>query len=74
MEFVAFDGQGRHLGVADSDSGGIDGVVEFGMDFQAGPGGRGSDEINDDLVPGQESAAPVHRDVAEESVFDLTRK
>ena len=68
MKFVAFDGQGRHLGVADSDAGGIDGVVEFGMYFQSGARGDGSYEVDDDLMAGQWSATPVHGYVAEESV------
>ena len=58
VEFVARDGQGRHLGVTDLDPGEINGVVEFGVDFQTGWGRRGSDGIDDDLVAVQGSAAP----------------
>jgi hypothetical protein len=57
------------LGVADGDSGGVVPGVEFGMDGQSGPcGGRG-DGVDDDFVVGQ-TAAPVHRDVAEQPVLD----
>jgi hypothetical protein len=38
---------------------------------QAGAGGGRGDEFNDGLVAFQWPAAPVHRDVAQESVFDL---
>jgi len=68
---VAFDREGGHFGVADSDPGRIGAVVEFGVDFQPGPGGGRADEVDDDLVAGQRSAGPVHRDMGEDPMFDL---
>ena len=46
---MAFDREGGHFDVADSDPGRVGAVVEFGVDFQTGPGG-GADEIDDDLM------------------------
>jgi len=44
--------------------------VEFGVDTQAGCGDDRSDEVDDHLMAGQRSAAPVHGDVGEQSVLD----
>jgi len=75
VEFVsaesAVGGEGVHFGVTDFNAGGIDAVVEFGVNFQPGAGGGRANEVDDDLVAGQGSAAPVHGDVVEQSVFDL---
>ena len=39
-----------HLGVGDLDSFGVEGVVEFGGDFQSGAGCGSRDEVDDDFV------------------------
>jgi hypothetical protein len=41
------------------------------MHAQAGAGGGRADQFDDDLVARQRSAAPVGRDVVEQSVLDL---
>jgi hypothetical protein len=71
VEFVAFDQGVDHFGVADSDPGRVGAVVEFGVDFYTGSGGGAADEIADDLMAGQRSTDPVHRDMGEEPVLDL---
>jgi hypothetical protein len=75
VEGVADEGavglEGFHLLVWDLDAGGVGGLVEFGVDAQAGAGGGGPDGLDDYLVAGQGSSAPVCRDVGEEPVFDL---
>ena len=75
VEFVSAENvvgcEGVHFGVADCDAGGVNAVVEFGVYFQPSLGGRGADEIDDDLVAGEGASTPVHGDVVEQSVFDL---
>ena len=71
VEVVAGDGQGGHVLVADLDAGRVGAGVEFGADGEPGAGGGAGDEVDDDFVAGQRSAAPVHRDLAEEPVLDL---
>ena len=44
--------------------------VELRVDGQAGAGGGRGDALHHDLVAGQRSAAPVHRDVAEQAMLD----
>jgi hypothetical protein len=60
-----------HLAVGDLDAFGVGGVVKFGGDGQAGAGGGARYQVDDDFVAGQRLAAPVHRDLAEQPVFDL---
>ena len=66
-------GEGRHRLVGDLGAGGVSAVVEFGVDGQPGSGGGGGDGLHDDLLAGQGPAAPVHRDVGEQSVLDLVK-
>ena len=68
---VAGEVDGAHLLVGDFDAFGVGGVVELGLDGEAGGGGCGADQVDDRLDRLEWSAAPVDRDVAEESVFDL---
>src|SRR5664280_960957 len=63
--------EGLDLLVGDFDAGGVAGGVELGVDVQAGAGSGGGDGVDDDFVAGQGPAAPVHRDVGEEPVFDF---
>ena len=48
-----------NLAVADLDSFGVFGVVEFGVDVQPGAGDGRGDQVDHDLVAGQGTAAPV---------------
>jgi hypothetical protein len=71
MEGVAFDVEGCHFGVADSDALFIGVGVEFAADRQARLG-RGRCDRFDDCRPARERpATPILRDVAEQAVFDL---
>ena len=60
---------GGHLGGADLDFAGVAVGVGFGMHGQSRPGGSGADEVDDDLMAGQGSSPPVHRDVGEQAVL-----
>jgi hypothetical protein len=53
-----------HLAVGDLDAFGVDGVVKFGVDGEAGAGGGAGDQVDDDFVASQRLAAPVHRGAA----------
>ncbi len=68
MEVDGFD-----LVVGDADLVGVAGVVEAGVDLQAGAGLGGSDQIDDRLQGVQRLAAPVDRDVAEQAVLDFVK-
>src|SRR3954469_6796301 len=48
MERVALDGELGHLGIRDLDALGIAAGVDLAADGQAGLGGRGADQLNDD--------------------------
>ena len=65
--------KGFDLLVGDLDALRVLGVVEFGADGESGPGGGRGDGLYDHLVAGQWPAAPVHRDVGEQPVFDLVK-
>lgn len=60
-----------HLSVWHFDSEQILARVELGFDGQTGGCPHTPDQLDDRLVIGQRTAAPILRDVAEESVFDL---
>src|SRR3954469_6627167 len=70
MERVALDGELGHLGIRDLDALGIAAGVDLAADGQAGLGGRGADQLNDNLMADQRLAAPGPGDVGEEPVFD----
>lgn len=53
VEVVKGQRQGAHLFVGDAHLGWVGAVVEFGVHAQAGAGGGGADEVDDDLVAGQ---------------------
>ena len=63
--------EGGHLLVGDLDAGRVVGVIELGTDRKPGAGGGGGDELHDGLMALQGSAAPVHRDMAEQPVLDF---
>lgn len=60
---------GGHFGVADFDPPGVAVGVGFGIHGQSRTGGGSDDEVHDDLMAGQWSSPPVHRDVGEQSTL-----
>ena len=60
-----------HLGVGDLDALLVVADVERALDLQSGFCGRRADQFDDGDAIGQRAAAPVLRDVAEHSMFDL---
>src|SRR5271154_5366863 len=71
MEGVAFDVEGRHFGVADSDALFIGIGVEFAADRQSRLGCGRRDQLDDRRPAGERPATPILRDVAEQAVVDL---
>ena len=71
VELVPFEADLREFLVLDLGSGGIGPVIEFGVHFQAFCGGRGGDEINNDLEADERLAAPVLANEAEQPMLDL---
>jgi hypothetical protein len=70
---VAGDRQGVYLLLRVFDAGGVGAGVEFGAHGEPGGRGGGADQVDDDLVAGQGSAAPVEGDLGEQPVFDLVK-
>src|SRR6266545_7108454 len=70
VEAVALDVDALHLRGGDLDAFLVGGLVELGIDLQAGVGARGGDQVDDRGVVGQRAAAPVDRDEAEQAVLD----
>ena len=68
---IAGDVEGFHLGLADPDALAVGARVERAIDFQAGLGGGGADQLDHGEASGERPAAPVLRDVAEQPVLDL---
>ena len=64
VEFVGLDlvRDSCHLSVGDLDATGVAAGVGFGVDGQAGAGGRRTDELDEDFVTGEGAAAPVAGD------------
>ena len=67
---IAGDVEGFHLGLADPDALAVGARVERAIDFQAGLGGGGADQLDHGEASGERPAAPVLRDVAEQPVLD----
>jgi hypothetical protein len=59
------------LCVADGDPFGVVGLVQAGVDLQAGAGGRARDQVDDRGGVDQRLAAPVVADEAEQAMLDL---
>src|SRR5262250_57878 len=70
MECVAGDVERGHLGVADLDAFLVGALVEQAFDLEARLGGRGADQLDDRNAIGERAAAPVLRDVAEQTMLD----
>ena len=69
MELIAGDVEGLHLGLADPDALAVGARVERAVDFQAGLGRGGADQLDHGEASGERPAAPVLRDVAEQPVL-----
>src|SRR5690349_7470115 len=70
LDLDALDLDALDLDALDLDALGIAAGVDLAADGQAGLGGRGADQLNDNLMADQRLAAPVPGDVGEEPVFD----
>ena len=70
MEFIAFDVEGLHLGIADFDALLVGRGIERALDFQTGFGRRRSDQLDYGHAIDEWSPAPSLRDVAEHAVLD----
>src|SRR5439155_5153984 len=71
VEFGAFDVDCGHLGVRDDNAAGVLASVEFAAHGEAGFGGGGRDQFDDDPVADERLGAPVLADEGEEPVFDF---
>ena len=71
VEGMTLDAHFGKLVVWDFDGKRVSALVQLGMDGQAGRGGDGSDQIDDQVAAGQGTAAPVPGDVAEHPMLDL---
>ena len=71
MEFGAFDIDCGHLGVRDDHAAGVLGSVEFAAHGEAGFGGGGRDQFDDDPVADERRGTPVLADEGEEPVLDF---
>jgi hypothetical protein len=71
MERVAGDVEALHLGVADLDALLVGARVEGTFDFQSGFGRGRADQLDDGDMISQRPAAPVLRDVTEQTMLDL---
>src|SRR6266576_5230044 len=71
MECIALDVERLHLGIADFDAFLVGRAIERALDFQAGFGRRGSDQLDDRHAIDEWSPAPSLGDVAEQAMLDL---
>ena len=71
MELITGDVDAFHLGFAHLDALLVAAGVERALDFQAGLGGRRTDQLDHGKAIRERPAAPVLRDVAEQPVLDL---
>ncbi len=71
MEFVVQDVELRHLVVREDDAFLVGVGIEFAFHGEAGLGGGGANQIDDDLIADQRLGAPVHADEREQPVLDL---
>src|SRR5260370_18303902 len=62
--------EGSHFGIGDLNSFRIEALVDVAGDGEAGIGGGGADQLDDDLVADQRFAAPVLGDVGKKAVLD----
>jgi hypothetical protein len=70
LEGMALNVEGSHFGITDFDALGIEVLVDVASDGEAGFGGSGADQLDDDVVADERFAAPVLGDVGKEAVLD----
>src|SRR5947207_2038271 len=71
VEVVAGEVDGIHFGVGHLDAGRIGVLIELATNLQTGLGRRRGDQLDDDLMADERSAAPVAGDEREQAMFDL---
>ena len=71
VEFMALEIDAGEVGGGDFDAGRIRIGVDLGTDLEAGFGGGGGDQLDNDLMADERFAAPVLGDEREEAVLDL---
>ena len=67
---MALNVEGSHFGIADFDALGIAALVNVASDSEAGIGGSGADQLDDDVVADKRLAAPALGNIGEEAVLD----
>src|SRR5258708_17377531 len=67
---MALNVEGSHFGIRDLNSFRVEALVDVAGDGEAGIGGSGADQLDDDLVADQRFAAPVLGDVGKKAVLD----
>jgi hypothetical protein len=70
VEGMALNVEGSQFGIADFDAFGIAALVDVASDGEAGFGGSGADQLDDDVVADERFGAPVLGDVGKEAVLD----
>ena len=70
LEGMAVNVEGSHFGIGDLNSYRVEAVVDVAGDGEAGIGGSGADQLDNDLVADQWLATPVLGDVGKEAVLD----
>jgi hypothetical protein len=70
VEGVALDVERGHFGIGHLDAFWVPVPVDVAGDGEAGVGGGGTDQLDDDLVADERFAAPILRDAGEEAVLD----
>ena len=70
LEGMSLNVEGSHFGIADFDAFGIEALVDVASDGEAGTGGGGADQLDDDVVADKRFAAPVLGDVGKEAMLD----
>src|SRR5437763_9120116 len=69
LEGIALNVEGSHFGIGDFDTFWIEALVDVASDGEAGRGGSGADQLNDDVVADERLAAPVLGDVGREGML-----
>ena len=70
LEGMALNVEGSHFGIRDLNSFRVEALVDVAGDGEAGIGGSGADQLDNDLVADQWLATPVLGDVGKEAVLD----
>ena len=71
MELSTFDVDGGHVCIRYDNAAGVLAGVEFTVHREAGFGGSGRDQLDDDPIADEWLGAPVLADKGEEAVFDF---